>query len=107
MAVVARGKAATTHYRVLRGFANATLLECALETGRTHQIRVHLASIGHPLVGDPVYGPRRTAGPLLGGFPRQALHAARLGLEHPRTHRPMLWESPLPHDFAALLESLG
>jgi len=107
MAVVARGKAATTHYRVLRRFANATLLECALETGRTHQIRVHLASIGHPLVGDPVYGARRTADPLLAGFPRQALHAARLGLEHPRTHRPMLWESPLPHDFAALLESLG
>jgi 23S rRNA pseudouridine1911/1915/1917 synthase len=107
MAVVARGKPATTHYRVLRRFANATLLECALETGRTHQIRVHLASIGHPLVGDPVYGARRTADPLLAGLPRQALHAARLGLEHPRMHMPMVWESSLPRDFAALLESLG
>jgi 23S rRNA pseudouridine1911/1915/1917 synthase len=105
MAVVPRGKPAVTHYRVLRRFAQATLLECALETGRTHQIRVHLASIGHPLVGDPVYGRRRSGA--RNAFPRQALHAARLGFEHPRTHLATVWESALPPDFAALLESLA
>jgi 23S rRNA pseudouridine1911/1915/1917 synthase len=70
MAVVGGGRAARTHYHVLERFARATLLECALETGRTHQIRVHMAEIGHPLVGDPVYGPRRTAAAApLAGFP--------------------------------------
>jgi 23S rRNA pseudouridine1911/1915/1917 synthase len=106
MAVVGGGRAARTHYRVLERFAHATLLECALETGRTHQIRVHMADIGHPLVGDPVYGPRKAAQALLSAFPRQALHAWRLALVHPATHSEMGWEAPLPEDFAALLESL-
>ena len=84
MAVVAGGKPARTHYRVIRRFGAATLLACRLETGRTHQIRVHLASLGHPLVGDPTYGRRN---PLR--FGRQALHAARLELVHPVTRGAM------------------
>jgi len=102
MAVVGAGRAARTHYRVLERFARATLLECALETGRTHQIRVHMAEIGHPLVGDPVYGPRR----MTLDFPRQALHAWRLALTHPATGGEMAWEAPLPEDFSHLLKSL-
>ncbi len=105
MAVVPGGRAARTHYHVLERFAHATLLECALETGRTHQIRVHMASIGHPLVGDPTYGPRR-ASPALAHFPRQALHAWRLALVHPGEEVQMGWEAPLPEDFAGLLEAL-
>jgi 23S rRNA pseudouridine1911/1915/1917 synthase len=101
MAVVASGKPARTHFEVLERFGNATLLRCRLETGRTHQIRVHLASLGHPLVGDPAYGRK---GPI--AFGRQALHAARLKLEHPVTGRARAWESPLPEDFVLLLESL-
>jgi 23S rRNA pseudouridine1911/1915/1917 synthase len=101
MAVVATGKAARTHVEVLERFGLATLLRCRLETGRTHQIRVHLASLGHPLVGDPAYGRR---GPI--PFPRQALHAARLALVHPVTGRPCRWESPLPDDFQSLLSQL-
>ncbi len=104
------GKEARTHYTVRERFAAATLLECRLETGRTHQIRVHMASIKHPLVGDPVYG-RRGAAPgnasaLLATIPRQALHAWRLGLLHPRTHQELAWEAPLPEDFASLLAAL-
>lgn len=107
MAVVARGKPARTRYRVLARCAGATLLECSLDTGRTHQIRVHLASIGHPLVGDPAYGPRRASGQAaLDAFPRQALHAARLALLHPETGAPCEWGAALPADFAALLEAL-
>ena len=107
MAVVDGGRAARTHYHVLERFARATLLECALETGRTHQIRVHLAEIGHPLVGDPVYGPRRTAAAApLAGFPRQALHAWRLALTHPATRAGMGWEAPLPEDFSNLLDAV-
>jgi len=106
MAVVGGGRAARTHYHVLERFARATLLECALETGRTHQIRVHMADIGHPLVGDPMYGSRRTAQSLLAGFPRQALHAWRLALVHPATRVEMGWEAPPPADFSALLDSL-
>jgi 23S rRNA pseudouridine1911/1915/1917 synthase len=101
MAVVAKGKRAVTHYELRERFTDCTLLECRLETGRTHQIRVHFASLKHPLVGDPVYGKRHGI-----AFHRQALHAWRLGLKHPVTRRPMRWESPLPEDFAALLESL-
>lgn len=101
MAVVRTGKPAVTHYEVRERFGECTLLSCRLETGRTHQIRVHLASLGHPLVGDPAYGHR-------GGvpFPRQALHAWRLGLVHPVTRRRLTWEAPLPADLAALLASL-
>lgn len=107
MAIVkSGGKPARTHYRVRERFAHATLIECRLETGRTHQIRVHLASIGHPLVGDPVYGRKKCGDERLDTFPRQALHAFRLVLRHPETAAEMGWESPLPEDFATLLESL-
>jgi len=101
MAIVAAGKAAVTRYEVRERFGDCTLLACRLETGRTHQIRVHLASLGHPLVGDPTYGKKRGI-----AFGRQALHAWRLGLVHPSTKKPMQWESPLPPDFAALLAAL-
>ena len=107
MAIVRTGgKEARTHYAVLERFAGATLLECRLETGRTHQIRVHLASIKHPLAGDPVYGKTKSGNALLDAFPRQALHAWKLALRHPATAEEMVWESPLPADFAALLEEL-
>ncbi|MCX7168128.1 MAG: 23S rRNA pseudouridine(1911/1915/1917) synthase RluD [Rhodocyclales bacterium] len=107
MAIVRTGgKEARTHYAVLERFAKATLLECRLETGRTHQIRVHLASIKHPLAGDPVYGKAKSGDPRLDAFPRQALHAWRLALRHPATGAEMAWESPLPADFAQLLEAL-
>jgi len=101
MAVVATGKPARTHFEVVERFPQATLLRCRLETGRTHQIRVHLAALGHPLVGDPAYGRK---GPI--PFQRQALHAARLALVHPVTGRHCAWESPLPADFALLLRAL-
>jgi len=108
MAVVGAGKPATTHYRVLKRHAAATLVECTLETGRTHQIRVHFASLGHPLVGDPVYGSRRAvADAKLRAFPRQALHACRLALIHPRTGAELAWESPLPADMRDLLEAVA
>jgi 23S rRNA pseudouridine1911/1915/1917 synthase len=104
MAVVERGKPARTHVDVVRRFVSATLVRCRLETGRTHQIRVHLAAIGHPLVGDPVYGRKGTALPAaLRHFGRQALHAERLELDHPRSGERMSWTAPLPEDFAALL----
>jgi 23S rRNA pseudouridine1911/1915/1917 synthase len=108
MAVVARGKPARTHYRVLERHGAASLVECSLDTGRTHQIRVHMASIGHPLVGDPAYGPRRESGhAVLDAFPRQALHAARLALAHPVSGAPCEWRAPVPADFAALLGALA
>lgn len=102
MAVVPQGKPALTEYEIAGRYATCTLLRCKLHTGRTHQIRVHLASIGHPLVGDPIYGRRSTAL----GFHRQALHAAELGLLHPVSGVAMHWHSPLPADFAALLANL-
>ncbi len=100
------GREARTHYSVREGFARATLLECRLETGRTHQIRVHMASIGYPLVGDPVYGKTCSGDALLDAFSRQALHAWQLALIHPLTHAEMGWEAPLPADFSALLDEL-
>jgi 23S rRNA pseudouridine1911/1915/1917 synthase len=105
MAVVPRGKAALTHYTVVARYADATRLHCRLETGRTHQIRVHLASIGHALLGDPVYGPRpgRTK---VRVFSRQALHAQKLGLIHPVSGREMSWEAPLPEDMRELIATL-
>ena len=107
MAIVrAGGKEARTHYAVLERFAKATLLECRLETGRTHQIRVHMTSIRHPLAGDPVYGRAKSGDARLDAFPRQALHAWRLALRHPQSGLEMAWESPLPGDFAQLLEAL-
>ncbi|MDY0047253.1 MAG: 23S rRNA pseudouridine(1911/1915/1917) synthase RluD [Thauera propionica] len=106
MAVVGNGRPAVTHYKVVERFARATLLECRLETGRTHQIRVHMAHIGHPLVGDPVYAARRVADPAWAGFERQALHAFRLGLIHPATGEAMEWEIPMAEDLDALLQRL-
>ncbi len=105
-----RGKHAVTHYRVLQPLDGAALVECRLETGRTHQVRVHLSSIGHSLLGDPVYGrcPPRLR-PLLAalGFRRQALHAAELGFLHPIDGRPLHFTSPTPVDMQALLVELG
>jgi 23S rRNA pseudouridine1911/1915/1917 synthase len=92
------GKPAVTHYRVRKSFAHHTLLECELESGRTHQIRVHLASIGHPVEGDPVYAGRKP-----GLLARQALHAWKLAFAHPATGKPARFESPLPQDFKRLL----
>ena len=105
MAVVeeGRGKPALTHYQVLRQFAEFAWVECRLATGRTHQIRVHMAHIGHPLLGDPVYAGRRRS-PI--AFSRQALHAVRLGLVHPSTGEAMEWQAPPPEDFAGLLREL-
>jgi 23S rRNA pseudouridine1911/1915/1917 synthase len=95
MAVVkSGGKEARTHYAVRERFEKCTLLECRLETGRTHQIRVHLASIKHPLAGDPVYGRTKSGDPRLDAFPRQALHAWRLALRHPARRDGDAWESP-------------
>jgi len=105
MAVVARGREARTHVAPLERFGVATLLRCALDTGRTHQIRVHLAAIGHPLVGDPVYGARKAA-PGIPAFARQALHAERLGYDDPATRKPRSFVAPVPADFAALVEQL-
>jgi 23S rRNA pseudouridine1911/1915/1917 synthase len=104
MAVVAKGKPARTHVDIVERFGEATLVRCRLETGRTHQIRVHLAAAGHPLVGDPVYGTRRSARNHT--FNRQALHAARLGLVHPSTEKAMKWEAPVPEDLAHLIATL-
>jgi 23S rRNA pseudouridine1911/1915/1917 synthase len=103
MAVTHRGKPARTIFRVVERFGHAALVECRLETGRTHQIRVHLQHIRHPLVGDTVYR-RGTRHGL--AFPRQALHAAELSLSHPRTGKAMTWRSPLPRDMKRLLEEL-
>ena len=106
MAVTAGGKPAVTHYSVRRRFRCCTLVECRLETGRTHQIRVHMAHLGHPLVGDETYGRRRVADERLASFPRQALHAFRLGLTHPSSHEDCVWEVPMAPDIDALLGRL-
>jgi 23S rRNA pseudouridine1911/1915/1917 synthase len=106
MAVVGKGRPALTRYKVVKRFTDATLLECSLATGRTHQIRVHMQSLGHPLVGDPVYGGRRRAGSTAAGFRRQALHAFRLEFSHPVSGVRRSFTAPPPEDFRALLESL-
>jgi 23S rRNA pseudouridine1911/1915/1917 synthase len=107
MAVVrSGGKEARTYYEVRERFDRCTLLECRLDTGRTHQIRVHMTSIKHPLAGDPTYGRAKSGDARLDAFPRQALHAWRLALRHPVSGVEMSWESPLPADFAQLLASL-
>ena len=102
-----RGKHAVTHYRTLRRLDHAAFIECRLETGRTHQVRVHCASIGHPLLGDPVYGrtPKHLR-PLLDrlGFRRQALHAAELGFTHPITGERLLFQAELPADISELID---
>jgi 23S rRNA pseudouridine1911/1915/1917 synthase len=123
MAVVrGGGKDARTHYKVLERFGSelrplASLIECRLETGRTHQIRVHLTHLGHPLIGDPSYGKARQAPraktpvqekafALAAEFPRQALHAYLLGFQHPSLHKTLRFESAWPADFAELVEAL-
>ena len=111
MAVNMRGKPARTHYRILEHLVDCSLLHCSLETGRTHQIRVHMHSIGHALVGDPVYGGKlgkmvTEVGILLSAFPRQALHAWKLALQHPGSMQVMEWCSEIPDDLAILLEQL-
>ncbi|RPI41171.1 MAG: RNA pseudouridine synthase, partial [Betaproteobacteria bacterium] len=107
MAVVATGRSARTHFRPLERFGAVTYIECRLETGRTHQIRVHMASIGHPIVGDPSYGGRHASlSPQVPALNRQALHAVRLELDHPATRQRMRWRSPLPADIRAVLAAL-
>nr|BBJ02905.1 ribosomal large subunit pseudouridine synthase D [Marinobacter nauticus] len=114
MAVVSSGKPAVTHYRLLERFAAHTHIQCKLESGRTHQIRVHMTHVRHPLVGDPAYGgrlrlPKGTTEELrqaLAAFNRQALHARRLTLEHPETGETLSWEVPLPEDMVQLIEAL-
>ena len=105
-----RGKTAITHYKVLERLDEAAVIECRLETGRTHQVRVHCASIGHPLLGDPAYGrtPKQLR-PVLDrlGFARQALHAAELGFVHPVTGETVQFRSDLPPDMAELIDQLS
>jgi 23S rRNA pseudouridine1911/1915/1917 synthase len=97
-----RGRAARTEYRVLRSSEQASLVECKLHSGRTHQIRVHLHHLGHPVLGDKVYAPKLT-----GKIPRQMLHAWKLGFRHPRTGEWRTFEAPLPNDFAEAMRSTG
>jgi len=107
---VGRGKRAVTHWKRLKPLGEAALVECRLETGRTHQVRVHMASIGHPLLGDPVYGRSgKTHGKLLKElqFHRQALHAAELGFTHPATKLRLSFTSPMPPDMQELMAALG
>ena len=111
MAIVEGGKPAVTHYSVVEAFPGCTLLRCKLETGRTHQIRVHMASIRHPLVGDHIYikGAQKCPPQMretLAAFPRQALHAERLGLEHPETGEWMEWQVEMPEDMKSLLGAI-
>ncbi|HEX2764675.1 MAG TPA: RluA family pseudouridine synthase [Allosphingosinicella sp.] len=112
MAIVegSRGKRAVTHYRLIRALNEAALVECRLETGRTHQVRVHMTSIGHPLLGDPAYGRiGKTHRELLKklGFARQALHAAELGFVHPATGEKLSFKSDVPSDMQELLSALA
>ncbi|WP_371460128.1 23S rRNA pseudouridine(1911/1915/1917) synthase RluD [Uliginosibacterium sp. TH139] len=105
MAVVPGGREARTHFRVIEKLQGACWVECVLDTGRTHQIRVHMAHLGHPLVGDPVYGGRKILAPA-SGFKRQALHAFQLGLRHPASGQEMLWQVPLADDLQTLIAAL-
>ena len=114
MAVVEGGKPALTHYRLIEKLSGFTHIRCSLETGRTHQIRVHMAHIHHPIVGDPAYGSRaryprgadERLRSVIDGFRRQALHARTLRLVHPETGEPASWEAPLPADMHHLLNEL-
>jgi 23S rRNA pseudouridine1911/1915/1917 synthase len=114
MSVLDGGKPALTHFQVARKFNHYSMLRLQLDTGRTHQIRVHMAYINYPLLGDPVYGGRaRIPGgvdealhEIISRFRRQALHAERLSFEHPRSREQVSFEAPLPPDFSQLLEAL-
>lgn len=114
MAVVSTGKPARTHYLVEERFSGFTLLRCRLESGRTHQIRVHMAHLKHPIVGDPVYGGRsalpagcrQTVRLAIRNFKHQALHACYVELVHPVENSTMNWQAPLPEDFTNLLQSI-
>ncbi len=114
MAVVEKGKPAITHYRIIKKYPAHTLIRVQLETGRTHQIRVHMAYIHYPIAGDPVYGgqgklPRGTSDIIckaVKALQRQALHACSLGLTHRVTGESCCWEAPLPDDFQSLLQLL-
>ncbi len=109
IAIQPRGKRAVTHFTLVEPLRGAAMVQCRLETGRTHQVRVHMASIGHPLLGDPVYGRNRPEHrDVLNrlDFRRQALHAAHLGFIHPVTSTAMAFESKLPHDMQALFSAL-
>ena len=101
MAVVEDGKEAVTNFKVLERFRDFTLIECKLETGRTHQIRVHMAYIGHPVLNDPLYGVRKQTTPF-----GQYLHAKTLGFVHPTTGKYMEFDSELPKEFKEKLEEL-
>ena len=115
MAVSERGKPAVSHYRVIKKYRAHTLVQVKLESGRTHQIRVHMAHLNYPVVGDPVYGGRLKipAGSsedlknILRNFKRQALHALKLGLVHPQTGKPMQWATSVPRDMSELMEALA
>jgi 23S rRNA pseudouridine1911/1915/1917 synthase len=115
MAVTQKGRPALTEYRVHQRFRSHTMLSLRLQTGRTHQIRVHMAHLGFPLVGDPIYGARPQLPPrssahlvaTLQAFRRQALHAAALALAHPITGESLRWESPLPPDLVTLVDALA
>ncbi|MBE5808147.1 MAG: RluA family pseudouridine synthase [Clostridiales bacterium] len=104
MAIVEDGREAQTHWRVVESLKGCTLVECRLTTGRTHQIRVHMASIGHPVLGDPVYGPKRSPYPVSGG---QLLHAYRIGFKHPVTGEEMIFEAEPEERFRMWVEKLG
>ena len=114
MAVVSTGKPAVTHYRIIEKFKYHTHVSVSLETGRTHQIRVHFKHIKHPLVGDRTYNPRRRnlsdishcLKATLDSFPRQALHARQLTLTHPNTHEFISWQAPIPDDMCNLIAAL-
>lgn len=96
-----RGRAARTEYRVLRSNDQASLIECKLHSGRTHQIRVHLHHLGHPVLGDKIYAPRFAK-----NFPRQMLHAWNLGFRHPRTDKWNSFQAPLPDDFKGAIAAM-
>ncbi len=113
MAVVKSGRAAITEYEIVEGLRYVSLLRCILRTGRTHQIRVHLKHLGHPIVGDPVYSgpqwrgiPDKRVQKTLSSMKRQALHAAKITLDHPRTSERMSFEAPMPEDMRSVLTAL-
>ncbi|MFZ2492511.1 MAG: RluA family pseudouridine synthase [Thermoanaerobaculia bacterium] len=113
MAVVADGRNATTDYTVVEQLRYASVLRCSLRTGRTHQIRVHLKHLGHPIIGDPAYAgpqwrgiPNKRLQRMLAGVGRQMLHSARLTIPHPRTHESLTFEAPMPEDMRAVVEAL-